>query len=272
MGQPRRKPSTSSGCQTTSLTSPAFWGDGFGMTREDRGMSTTCRTLSREPRLRPQQAVLERRRLAAAALFTKDLSSATVARRLGVSRQSAHRWSRAWQAGGVQALRTRGPIGRHRKLTVAHLDQLEHALVLGAVAHGFAGNLWTLDRITEVIWRLPGCATSPCRSGGSSPSAWAGACNAHAAGPPSATRPRSTTGWRSSGRGSKGGTPAACLGGLPGRERHFPDPGRLPDLGATRPAAGPGSPLPLAARLDVRRDLRQGRRGRRAGRVRHPPR
>lgn len=118
------------------LTSPAFWGDGFGMTWEDRGMSTTCRTLSREPRLRPQQPVSERRRLAAAALFTKGLSSATVARRLGVSRQSAHRWCRAWQAGGVQALRTRGPIGRHRKLTVAHLDQLEHALLLGAVAHG----------------------------------------------------------------------------------------------------------------------------------------
>lgn len=124
-------------------------------------MSTTCRTLSREPRLRPQQPVLERRRLAAAALFTKGLSSATVARRLGVSRQSAHRWSRAWQAGGVQALRTRGPIGRHRKLTVAHLDQLEHALLLGAVAHGFAGNLWTLDRITEVIWRLTGVRHHP---------------------------------------------------------------------------------------------------------------
>jgi transposase len=124
-------------------------------------MSTRRRTLSREPKLRPQQSVLERRRLAAANLFVQGVSAAAVALGLGVSRQSAHRWYRAWRAGGVQALRARGPIGRHRRLLPTQLDQVEHALLEGAGAHGFASNLWTLERVAEVIWRLTGVRHHP---------------------------------------------------------------------------------------------------------------
>ena len=124
-------------------------------------MSTRRRTLSREPKLRPQQSVLERRRLAAANLFAQGVSAAVVALRLGVSRQSAHRWYRAWRAGGVQALHARGPIGRHRRLLPTQLDQVEHALLEGAGAHGFVSNLWTLERVAEVIWRLTGVRHHP---------------------------------------------------------------------------------------------------------------
>lgn len=101
-------------------------------------MSTRRRTLSREPRLRPHQAVLERRRLAAANLFVQGVSAAVVAFRLGVSRQSAYRWYRAWRAGGVQVqgLRARGPIGRHRRLLPTQLDQVEHALLEELVPTG----------------------------------------------------------------------------------------------------------------------------------------
>jgi transposase len=104
---------------------------------------------------------LERRRLAAANLFAQGVSAAVVALRLGVSRQSAHRWYRAWRAGGVQGLRARGPIGRHRRLLPTQLDQVEHALLEGAGAHGFASNLWTLERVAEVIWRLTGVRHHP---------------------------------------------------------------------------------------------------------------
>jgi transposase len=41
------------------------------------------------------------------------------------------------------------------------IDQLEHALLQGAGAHGFAGNLWTLERIAAVIWRLTGVRHHP---------------------------------------------------------------------------------------------------------------
>jgi transposase len=104
---------------------------------------------------------LERRRLAAADLFVQGLTAAAVALRLGVSRQSAHRWYRAWLAGGIEALRVRGPIGRRRKLSAAQLGQVEHALLQGALAYGFASNLWTLDRVTKVIWRLTGVRHHP---------------------------------------------------------------------------------------------------------------
>jgi transposase len=113
------------------------------------------------PQLRRQQPLLKRRRLAAAALFAQGLPPAAVARRLGVSRQSAHRWYHAWQAGGIQALRARGPIGRHRKLSAAQLGQLAQALLQGATAHGFASNLWTLDRVTQVIRRQTGVRHHP---------------------------------------------------------------------------------------------------------------
>jgi transposase len=124
-------------------------------------MSTRRRNPSREPQLRARQPVLERRRLAAADLFAQGLTPAVVAFRLGVSRQSAHRWHHAWQAGGVQALRARGPIGRHRKLSAVQLGQVEQALLQGPGAHGFTSNLWTLNRITEVVWRLTGVRHHP---------------------------------------------------------------------------------------------------------------
>jgi transposase len=91
----------------------------------------------------------------------QGVSAAAVALRLGVSRQSAHRWRNAWQTGGIQALRARGPIGRHRKLSAVQLGRVEQALLQGAGAHGFASNLWTLDRVTEVIWRLTGVHHHP---------------------------------------------------------------------------------------------------------------
>jgi transposase len=87
---------------------------------------------------------LERRRLAAANLFAQGVSAAVVALRLGVSRQSAHRWYRAWRAGEVQALRARGPIGRHRRLLPTQLDQVEHALLEGELVP--TGSLATCGR------------------------------------------------------------------------------------------------------------------------------
>jgi hypothetical protein len=58
-------------------------------------------------------------------------------------------------------LRARGPVGRHRRLLPAQLDQVEHALLQGAGAHGFASNLWTLERVAEVIWRQTGVRHHP---------------------------------------------------------------------------------------------------------------
>jgi transposase len=85
------------------------------------------------PRLRPaeQRAALEARRLQAAELFAEGHTQAEVAQELGVSRQSAHVWHAAWQQGGVDALRSRGPTGPDPKLSDAQLAQVEEALLAG---------------------------------------------------------------------------------------------------------------------------------------------
>ena len=55
---------------------------------------------------------MEQRRLQAALLFTKGKRPAEVARELGVSRQSATVWHRAWQADGVPGLHHAERAGR----------------------------------------------------------------------------------------------------------------------------------------------------------------
>jgi transposase len=99
--------------------------------------------------------------LRAAELFAAGLRQVEVARQLGVSRQSVHCWHAAWQAGGTDALRSRGPTGPTPRLSDRQLGRVEHALLEGAGANGFTGELWTLDRIATVIERLTGVRHHP---------------------------------------------------------------------------------------------------------------
>jgi transposase len=100
---------------------------------------------------------MEVRRQLAARLFAagKDTQGA-VARRLGVSRQSAMRWFRAWRQGGRAALRGAGRAGRKPKLERRVLPQIDAALRQGPRAFGFATTLWTPARVAVVIKRLTG--------------------------------------------------------------------------------------------------------------------
>ena len=118
-------------------------------------------TIARRPAAQQERRRLQARRLRAAELFATGVRQAEVARRLGVSRQSVHLWYRRWQAEGVDGLRSRGPTGPTPRLSDRQLQQVEQALLEGAGAHGFAGELWTLDRIATVIERLTGVRHHP---------------------------------------------------------------------------------------------------------------
>lgn len=96
-------------------------------------------------------AAEQARRIEAGRLFAQGLSQAQVARRLGVSRQSASRWFHLWQAHGEAGLRGAGRTGRKRRLSEAELRQLEALLIKGPQAQGYETNLWTLKRIAQVI-------------------------------------------------------------------------------------------------------------------------
>src|SRR6266540_1391354 len=94
---------------------------------------------------------MEQRRRRAAGMFGRGATQADVARELEVSRQSVSRWYADWQRGGTTALKAAGRAGRMPRLSVAQLGRVERALREGPRAHGFATDLWTLDRVATVI-------------------------------------------------------------------------------------------------------------------------
>lgn len=96
---------------------------------------------------------LRERRERAAKLFHEDVPQAEVARRCGVSRTTAMRWYRAWVKRGRKDLE---PLqrGRPNRLTKVKLERIEKALLQGAQAHGFNSELWTLERVAQVIQRV----------------------------------------------------------------------------------------------------------------------
>jgi hypothetical protein len=58
----------------------------------------------------------ERLRFEAAELFARGVSASEVARRFRVTRMSTNRWYRTWQAGGLEALASKGPGGEKCRL------------------------------------------------------------------------------------------------------------------------------------------------------------
>ena len=94
---------------------------------------------------------MEQRRKRAARMFARGATQADVARELEVSRQSVSRWYADWQRGGTTALKAAGRAGRMPRLSEAQLGRVDRALRQGPRAHGFATDLWTLDRVAAVI-------------------------------------------------------------------------------------------------------------------------
>ena len=118
-------------------------------------------TIARRPAAQQERERLQARRLRAAELFAVGVRQAEVARQLGVSPQAVSIWNARWKAGGTDALRSRGPTGPAPKVSDAQLERVEQALLEGATASGFIGELWTLDRIATVIERLTGVRHHP---------------------------------------------------------------------------------------------------------------
>lgn len=104
---------------------------------------------SAAPLTRPQ--VAEARRLRAAELLAQGRSQAEAAEAVGVTRESVRRWQARLRQGGVEALRRRVASGRPAKLTDAQAAQVKQALEAGAQACGFTTDLWTLDRVAQVV-------------------------------------------------------------------------------------------------------------------------
>lgn len=94
---------------------------------------------------------MEKRRMKAAEYFAEGKSAGEVARLLGVRRQSAHEWLKAWKETGVQALRSKGAAGPKSRLSAEQKSTLVKAIVAGPQAHGHATAVWTLPRVAKLI-------------------------------------------------------------------------------------------------------------------------
>ncbi len=104
--------------------------------------------------------IKEQRRLQAAPLFAQGLPNAEVARRLGVSRQTASGWCARWRAGGEDGLKSQRP-GPSPRLTGEQRRQLAEVLVAGPQAAGLAASLWTLEHIAALVQSLFGVSYHP---------------------------------------------------------------------------------------------------------------
>ncbi len=99
----------------------------------------------------PTRDDMETRRLAAAKDLLNGVSQSLVARRYGVSRTTASRWSRSIVVKGVEGMRKRRATGRPSRLTADQVEDIRKMYLNGASAYGFSSDRWTTGRLAEAI-------------------------------------------------------------------------------------------------------------------------
>ena len=103
------------------------------------------------PSATPQQ--LEKRRRLAITLLQAGKPAATVARAVSASPSSVQRWRECYERDGAAGLGSKPIPGRPPRLTDKQKARLERLLLKGAVKAGYATDLWTLDRISQMLWK-----------------------------------------------------------------------------------------------------------------------
>ncbi len=94
---------------------------------------------------------LEQRRRKAISLLEQGHGVRQTARQIGVTPAAVTQWRQAYEAHGEQAFQAHSPPGRTAKLSKQQKQKLERLLLRGARKNGYATELWTLNRIVEVI-------------------------------------------------------------------------------------------------------------------------
>src|SRR5579862_4225110 len=114
--------------------------------------------LSMKPALTRKQ--LAQCRQQAATLFEQGLSNAEVGRRIGISRQTVSGWRQRFQVQGEAGLQLHPP-GPDPRLSQQQQEQLVASLLQGPLAFGYDTQLWTLERIADLIAKQTGITYHP---------------------------------------------------------------------------------------------------------------
>lgn len=115
------------------------------------------RAPNRYPKRRPTE--WQELKQAALAHFAAGERPVTVARALHIAHETARRWYHHWRA--TEAALPRQPRGPLPRLSPEQLAAWERALLRGPLAHGYATDLWTLQRMAHLIYRLFGVRHHP---------------------------------------------------------------------------------------------------------------
>lgn len=107
----------------------------------------------------------EARRLQAWHLKQQGWPQRQIAEALGVSAGAVSQWMTRARQGGPEALRARLSPGAPRQLTPEQLTRLPTLLDRGPAAYGFRGQIWTRERVAEVIRRELGVVYHPTHVG-----------------------------------------------------------------------------------------------------------
>lgn len=94
---------------------------------------------------------MEKRRLAAVALFGKDLNNSEIGRQLKVCNQTVSRWRKQYHSGGKAALHKAGRAGRKPQLNEDQRQKLVERLLKGPEELGYETPLWTCARVAHLI-------------------------------------------------------------------------------------------------------------------------
>src|SRR5439155_24439184 len=93
----------------------------------------------------------EMRRFRALELKYDGCTHEEIAEALGVSKAAVSKWVKAAREGGAEALQARPRKGATSKLPPAKLKSLPELLAQGATEYGFREELWTCQRVAQVI-------------------------------------------------------------------------------------------------------------------------
>jgi transposase len=104
----------------------------------------------------------EGRRLRALELKERGWKQTKIADALGVTEGAVSQWmKRAREEEGVEGLRHKPPPGATPRLSDQERARLPELLARGAEAHGFRGEVWTCERVAQVIRREFGVSYHP---------------------------------------------------------------------------------------------------------------
>ncbi len=103
----------------------------------------------------------EGRRLRAFELKHQGWKQREIADALGVSKGAVSQWMKRAREEGVEGLRHKPPPGASARLSEEQRTKLPELLAQGAPFHGFRGEVWTCERVAEVIRKEFGVSYHP---------------------------------------------------------------------------------------------------------------